>query len=335
MKEFASPDGVAGAVARAGSTKIHDVWMYGLHVRSAIPLPEWPVPPAGEAEVEILEEPPRAATFEGVPYNARTRLVDGEVHVDVLGVAQYRASGGRRIHVAPVPGAAPWDVRLYLTGAMFGVILHQRGTLPLHASCVELAGRAVAFAGPQGSGKSTLLSALLHRDARFITDDISALTPIHEGAARVWPAAARLKLDPTAMDAIDATSEGLESAGGNRGKYHVPVERSQLLTEPLPLTRLYRLEFGDGPPRIQRLTGLEAISTLVDETYMMPYAAGMGLSTRIFRSVAALSETIAVSRLIRPRGFEHMEEVLDLIEQDVRSAAETPAVPKQGVQGEQ
>ena len=74
-----------------------------------------------------------------------------------------------------------------------------------------------------------------------------------------------------------------------------------------------------GAPRLERLSGLEAISALLDETYILAYAATMGLSPQIFKSVAELARTVAVSRLIRPRGFEHMDAVLNLIECDVRT----------------
>ena len=297
-----------------------DVAMYGLRVRSAVPLPEWPAASSGEPEVVILRGPPSPPTFEGATYNARATFSDGAVHLEVRGVAKYSAEGGSSIHVAPEADAKTEDVRLYLSGAMFGVILHQRGILPMHASCVALDGHGVAFAAPSGSGKSTLVAALLGRGATFVSDDICALTAVHEGEVRVWPGAPRMKLDESGIAGLQGARTGtLEPAGGNRGKYHVRVQEAPVSTAPLPLSRVYLLEAGEGQPRLERLHGLQAISALVDETYMLSYATALGFSEQVFRSAAQLSRALTVSRLIRPRGFEHFDAVLDLIDRDVGS----------------
>jgi hypothetical protein len=295
-----------------------DVAMYGLRVRSEIDLRDWPAAPTGEPQVVIREDPPAPATFEGATYNARTSFGNGEVHIEVRGVARYSAVGGTSIRVAPEAQARPEDLRLYLTGAMFGVILHQRGVFPLHASCVAIDGAGAAFAAPSGSGKSTLLAALLRRGARFVTDDICAMTPVRSGQATVWPGAARMKLDAPGMAAVDHAARALEPAGGNRGKFHVPVASGSVCDSPVPLSSVYLLEFGKGEPRLERLGGLESVSALVDETYLLSYAASMGLSSQIFQRAAELARTITVSRLIRPHGFEHIEAAVELIERDVR-----------------
>ena len=304
-------------VAQTASAGVCDFSMYGLRVRSAIDLSEWPLHRAGEEpEVLILAEPDMHARSDGVMYGARSVIEDREVRLQVHGVAQYTASGGSCIRVAAEPGARPEDVRLYLTGAMLGVILHQRGILPLHASCVAVEGSGVAFAAASGGGKSTLVGALLRRGAAFVTDDICVMTEICAGQTGVWPGALRLKLDAPGMAALDSECTGLEPAGGNRGKYHVPVSTSATPTDPVPLSCVYLLEFGEGEPRVEELRGLEAISALVDETYLLAFASDMGLSTAIFRKAAELSRTVTVKRLIRPRGFEHLDAVLDLIERD-------------------
>lgn len=292
--------------------------MYGLRVRSAIELEDWPAPPPGDPEVFIHLDPPLPATFDGITYNARTTFENGEVHIDVRGVAQYRAAGGTSIRVAPEPGAKPEDVRLYLTGAMFGVILHQRGILPLHASCVAIDGQGAAFAAPSGTGKSTIVAALLRRGATFVSDDICAMTPVDSGRSYVWPGASRMKLDTPGMAALADVTDGLEPAGGPRGKFHVPVETGQADPAPVPLSRVYLLSDGEGSPRLERLNGLEAISALVDETYLLTYATSLGLTSQVFRRAAELARTLSVSRLIRPRGFEHLDATLDLIQRDLR-----------------
>lgn len=294
-----------------------DIAMYGLKVRTEIELPDWPDPPSGEPQVEIVVEPGLEADDNGPAFSGRMLYSEEEVRVDVRRVGRFTVERGTRIRVAREEGALPEDVRLYLTGVIFGLLLHQRSVLPLHASCVALDGTGVGFAAPSGSGKSTLLAALLRRGASFVTDDICALEPQPSGPWRVWPAATRVKLDPAGMAALDHAQVDLEPAGGERGKFHVRVSAPQDRGSTVPLSRLYLLAFGEGKPCLERLSGLEAISALVDETYVLSSAVAMGLSSRIFKSATALSRTLVVSRLYRPRGFEHLDEVLDLIERDV------------------
>lgn len=61
--------------------------------------------------------------------------------------------------------------RLDFLGRVLAVALHERGLLSLHASAVEVDGRAIGFVAAKGSGKSTLALALLEHGARLLTDD--------------------------------------------------------------------------------------------------------------------------------------------------------------------
>lgn len=295
-----------------------DFWVYGLRVRSAIDLVGWPVAYAAEPDVIIRREPLGGTALEGPPYCARANVEDGELRLTVIGVGRYAACGGSLIRVDADPGAKPEDVRLYLTGALMGVILHQRGTFPLHASCVALPHEAgcAAFAGPSGAGKSTLVAEMIRRGSGFVSDDLAVMAPAARGELRVWPGAARLKLDETSLGTTPSTASDLEPAGGGRGKYHLPMEASLHHTSPAPLHRVYILTDGDGPPRIEPLAGLEAISALVDQTYLLATARDMGLTSQAFRLAAGVARALTVSRLVRPRGLEYLPGVAALIEQD-------------------
>lgn len=307
----------AGAVGTIPA-EFRDYGVYGLRVRSAIDLQDWPAPAPGEPDVIVEEEAVWTPTFDGAPFTARSAYESGEVRGEVRGVGSFTATASR-IRVARESGARPEDVRLYVTGAMFGAVLHLRGVLPLHASCVAVDGVGVAFAAPSGSGKSTLVAALLRRGAVFVSDDICALRSDAAGGIRVWPGASRLKLDEPGMSALDGTPDGLEPAGGDRGKYHVPVSATVSAPAPVPLSHVFLLGFGDGDVRVERLGGLDAISALVDETYVLGCAAALGLSKQVFRMAAEASRSLTVSRLIRPRGLAHLDAVVDRIQREVCS----------------
>jgi len=294
-----------------------DFWIYGLRVRSEIDLPGWPAASPAEPDVTVRREPVPGLDLDGPPYSARSVVEDGELRLAVRGVGRYSARGGAIIGVDADPGARGEDLRLYLTGVMMGTILHQRGSFPLHASCVALpSADGVAFAGRSGAGKSTLVAAMVRRGARFVSDDLCVMVPPASGQLRVWPGAARLKLDEAALSAGPGAETGLEPAGGNRGKYHLPMDAPRSHESPIPLGRVYILTDGAGPPRLERLSGLEAVAALVDETYFVSFAQALGLIPQVFRLAAVMAQSVRVSRLIRPRGLEYLPETAALIEQD-------------------
>ena len=113
--------------------------------------------------------------------------------------ARYFVADGSRIVVQPEEGASSRNVRLFLLGSAFGLLLHQRGLLPLHANAVEIDGRAVAFAGGPGAGKSTLAAWFSDRGFALIADDVAVIdfegkTPI------IQPGLPRLRLWERAIE---------------------------------------------------------------------------------------------------------------------------------------
>jgi hypothetical protein len=291
-----------------------DYAVYGLRVRSGLDLTGWPILESGpEPDLTILLEPLTTPLLEGLPHSARSLIEDGELKLGVLGVARYRATGGTTIRVDPAPGAKVEDVQLYLTGAVMGAIMHQRGAFPLHAGCVAIAGQAIALAGPSGSGKSTLVAALVRGGAGFVSDDVCALARLPGGTFGVCQSARRTKLDLAAISAVGSSEPDLEPAGGTRGKFLLPVKEVPDGMSPVPLGRVYLLRDGEGPPRTERLEGLEAVSALVEETYYLAWAVGLGLAKQCFRRAGELARKVQVIRLVRPRGFEHLQDLVDLI----------------------
>jgi len=296
-----------------------DYRVYGLTVRSDIELTGWPAAaPASGPRVRIRRvavsapEPPPEA------YKAAGRVEAGRVTFAIRGVARYDIEGGDEVRVDPEPGARAEDVLLYLTGSVMGAVLHQRGIFALHAAAVEIGGVAAAIAGPSGTGKSTLATRLVRRGGRLVTDDIAVVEPLSEGEVGVWPGAARVRLDPTGLEALGQPEAGLGQAGGNRDKYHLPVGVAWAAdARPVPLRRLYIVEDGTGDPRIETLTGMEAVRAVVDETYFLNLVPQLGVEARNFRSAAAVARAVRVCRLVRPRGFEHLERSAELVEADL------------------
>jgi len=289
----------------------------GLRIRSSVPFPN-PVPPAwSQPDVEVgfgsLRSPRVLADGAVAGFG-----VDGDsLYLTIRGVATFRARAGREITIDAQPAAGELDLQLYLTGSVLGAILHQRGVFPLHASAVEVGGSAVAFAAGSGSGKSTMAAFLTRRGYRLVADDVCVLNG-GPGGVLVWPGAARLKMGRDGLDALDAAMHGLEPAGGTRDKYQLPVEASASAKAPLPLRTVYILTDGVGRPRVEKQEGLDALDALAGQTYCAEFVPAMRLEKSWFYGVARAARAIEVRRLIRPRGFQHMDAVLDMLEAEWR-----------------
>jgi hypothetical protein len=67
------------------------------------------------------------------------------------------------------------DAAIYLSGPVLGFLLRLHGCLALHASAVQIDGRALALVGPHRAGKSTAAAGLAGRGCPVITDDVLCL----------------------------------------------------------------------------------------------------------------------------------------------------------------
>ena len=179
--------------------------VFGLRVRSDLPLPQLFAAPAklrlltfrsGWRSCPIARTGPRAPTptTAACCWSSMTSLA-------------FKSATAVEILVEPAVDASDQNVRLYLLGSALGMLLHQRGLLPLHANCVEIDGQAFAFMGRPGAGKSTLAAWFHDRGYRLIADDVSVVGFDQQyERALVYPGVPRLQLWREALEASGRSS---------------------------------------------------------------------------------------------------------------------------------
>lgn len=292
-----------------------DYRLCGWRVRSELTLPELP-PWAGDdrtpdihirlGEVPALEAPVFATPFTQVG-------ADGQVRFEVKAAAAYLVRHGREVIVTPHMDDDAPDIGLFLLGSVFGALCHQRGLLPLHASCVAFGGRAVAFTGNSGVGKSTLAAMLTRQGFPLLADDVTVV----DGTLAL-PAFPRQKLWADTLAHL-AVAPGRRIRRDERmEKYEHQAAAFQ--AEPLPLAAICHLapRLLPGEAEVERMRGVTAMQHLRGQVYRAGTARHMGLETRLVMESCRLAAVVPQFILRRPivmaEGDDFARRLPDLLE---------------------
>jgi hypothetical protein len=202
----------------------------------------------------------------------------------------------------------PANIRLYLLGSAMGILLHQRGQLPLHANAVVIGGRAVAFMGRSGAGKSTLAAMFHDQGYQILADDVCVIRFAEGGEAMAAAGIPRLRLwketlltmgrDPADYEHSYAGDESWE-------KFDVPLDQPEAHQE-APLGAIYLLAAGDQFD-IAPLDGVEAAQALFANTYRGRFVQSAGDPARHWRSCLALIQSTPIFRLTRRWNLAFLE----------------------------
>jgi hypothetical protein len=291
-------------------TGISNYQVFGLRIRSEIPLPEL-FPADGNSEADVVIRRGSAGTAESEP---GLQADDDALLLTIPQVGRYRIAHGREILVEPDPDVADRNVRLYLLGSAFGALLHQRGVLPLHANAVEIDGKAVAFMGEAGAGKSTLAAWFHDRGFRIIADDVCVVGFDDCGEPYAAPGLPRLRLWAEALALMGRDAVGLERSyvGADEEKYDVPIAPARAAQTEIPLAALYLLDRGEHLS-IAPLTGVEAADAVFANTYRGAYVVAVNGHRRHWQASLVLVRSLPVFRAEREWNPMKLDEQCRLI----------------------
>jgi hypothetical protein len=242
-----------------------------------------------------------------------------EVFLEFPGVGRFLVRAGKEILVDPAPESDALEVRAYLLGTAFGVLCHQRGITPLHASAIDIADGGVAFVGASGAGKSTLVAALARRGHEIISDDVCFLQLDGKGNVRVRPGIERIRLWEDAICALGYEGPGIEREMHGYNKYFIPVRSPRCPLGRRLLRRVYELHSAaDGVIEVTRLQGATAVEVLMQNVYRLGLAERSGYKPNAFTVCAAAARNVPLFRLSRPKHFDALEETIGFLEEHIR-----------------
>jgi hypothetical protein len=225
-------------------------------------------------------------------------------------LARFLITAGRNIAVETEPGVADRDAASFVMGTAFGILLHQRGALVLHGATVANDGRAIAICGSSGAGQSTLAAALCGNGCSFVTDDICVVSLDTQRRPIVLPDGKQLKLWKESVNRLELADRQGEAVRERFEKYFINPHCS--LVEPPELSAIYVLREARPPLKvgIDTLALPDAMRTLDYEAYRPGLRARMGQTPEMLAHAAAMLGHAKVFLLVRPRGFEHLQETV-------------------------
>ncbi|WP_374147490.1 HPr kinase/phosphorylase [Sphingomonas sp. 28-63-12] len=221
-------------------------------------------------------------------------------------VGRFLIEDGRSIIYAVEQDAAPEKVALFLVGRMFAALLHQRGDVVLHASAIEVGGRAVLFCGHSGAGKSTLAAALVREGLRLISDDQCAIVIDPQSAPMVRADGRQLKLWQPSIDALTLGASRQAPVYASAGKYYVEPASGRAST--LPIGAIYLLADAVATAAVEISTPARAdgIGLLIANAYRPGLMRRMERSAAYLHAGAEIAQHAGIFSISRPKQFVAM-----------------------------
>jgi hypothetical protein len=254
---------------------IADVVLYGLRVRSEFPLPGRPAVGTEPCDLEIVKgddidspvDPPPGTKIAHSELSADqwytfTRLPSGDFVLRYAGLCDFVVDADLRRAVVNTGRGADTDmVTVLAAGALMSFVLIMSGEPVLHASAVDIGGRALAFVGRSGMGKSTMATLCCAAGGQLITDDVLRLTAgpaprcyLGTGELRLRFAAAELADSFVDLPVSRPTADGRDALSPDVcGNDLVPLAA---IVVPLPSHEVSTL-------RVVRLGPMDALTALV------------------------------------------------------------------------
>ncbi|UZK68993.1 hypothetical protein OKW76_13320 [Sphingomonas sp. S1-29] len=285
----------------------------GLSVSSDLALPGLIAGDPGEpADIVIREGDVPAALPGSIAAGPNWQMADERFLLAVPGIVRMAISARREIRYA-LDGGDARDAAPFVGGTGFGILLHQRGRIVLHASAVRVGDGAALFCGPSGAGKSTLAAGLVGAGHALLADDFCAITIDPDRGAMVHPDGRQLKLWDNAIASLSLEAQRADPVRAKLRKFH--VEPHAAVTAPLPVRAVYVLREAR-PPQLAGIVQpniVDGAMLVRRNAYRPSLVERMRQQDLYFRAAALLAGARpgGVFTLTRRMDFADFTDVLD------------------------
>lgn len=241
----------------------------------------------------------------------------GELRMCPKGLAYMRITNGNLIEIEVLKEDELSHLYVFIMGTGMGAIIHQRGLLPLHGSCVTDGKRAVLICGDSGAGKSTTASEFLAHGWKLLTDDVAVIKNFENNKPMVQSSYPSQKLWKDSLAKYNDSTNNIHSLYSREDeiKYGVDVS-DQFIEGMVPLSLIVRLVATEEyPTNVQLVDGFGKIEQIRYNTYRHQLIEDQ---QSYFQKVVTLGTTIPMAVAVRRTGEECStyiyEELIKIIE---------------------
>jgi HPr Serine kinase C-terminal domain len=243
------------------------------------------------------------------------QVASGVCLLKIPRVARFLIRCGCEVVIESCLGSSADDLRVFLLGPVFGILLHQLSFLPLHGSAIEFGGVGVLFLGSTGVGKSTLAAAFLLRGYRVLADEICAVDTRQQPTLMTGPPVLALWED--ALNELRIGLRGLQPVRPRLRKFLRPCGHLAGAAR-VPIGRCYILGSGGSSEGLtfEPLSGLGKVRALAAQTYRPDFLKALGRLEINFEQVCRVSGSMQITLVNRPAGGFTSLQLADAIERD-------------------
>ena len=288
---------------------------FGLVISSDFPLAQMrKAPDTGDPDVRIISAPaPSVLVREPIRTWQDCVLGRKEMWAEIENVVRLYAANGNEIRVERLydDPAKEGEMQAYVTGLALGAILHQRGAVPMHGSCVARDGKGILITGVSGAGKSSLSAEALRRGYRLVTDDVTPIR-LENGKVLAEPSFPQQKLWEDAIERAGSwdMKDHPVFKEESRTKFAMDVGDS-FLDETVELIGVLQLipkegERGDRP-LLEAVTGLDKAVLLQIHTYRTYLLVAAEDRQTHFQKCASCASHLSCAHLFRYEGTSEAE----------------------------
>lgn len=295
--------------------QVYDYVVFGLSIRSEIELPELFSGKDIQPDLLILSGEVPDCLENSIEYGNLFQCSDRAFLFKSRNSGKFLFKDNHELIVEKYPHSTDEDIRVLLLSVVLGIVLHCKNKFALHASAVEIDGRAVLFSGRCGAGKSTLAAGFLKRGARLISDDIAVIEQIG-GRFFALPAFPLLKLWPDSLQSLGYDAAHFPTIRPRVGKKRMDV--THMNKAPVALGAIYFLStealdrHAIGRPAVH-----DRIRLLENNTFRGRYLKPIGNKRMHFQTCCAIAASVPVRSLTRSTLRFDIDELLDRIQGDL------------------
>ena len=295
----------------------HHYHAYGLRITSELPCPELRASAAPHATPDVIIRLGRVPSSLPNPQvdDGFSQVQPNAYLLRLSDIASYYVTDGREIVVQPNANCAFDLIRLYLFSQCFGVLLHQRHQLILHASAVTTKKGALLFIGPSGSGKSTLAAGFMNAGYQLLAEDLCAIDDSATNGFRVMSGMAQLRLWDDAIQQLGHDKSRMRQVWHKENK-HSRLLDSEVATGARPLLAIYLLNSAEiNQVTITPLSMPEKAAAILNNIFRAEYVNALGVQAHQFKQAAQLIHSTNIQQLTRPNSYFSVSEQIKQLQQ--------------------